>query len=171
METEGIIREGQEQEIQVEKQNYTVGSFPSGTLDITENGTHDVKNYENVNVNVPTSSGVEVVDIDLPYTFLMKYLADPSKYGTEIEVTDESDLEFINETINTISASNKPIVRFVYGTGRYLFATLGYDSGDNLSTVSVRDITNFGTGYILLNLDVQMIMNKWYVVPIVYPLQ
>lgn len=30
---------------------------PSGTLDITENGTHDVKNYASVNVNVASSGG------------------------------------------------------------------------------------------------------------------
>lgn len=30
---------------------------PSGTLDVTENGTHDVKNYESVNVNVASSGG------------------------------------------------------------------------------------------------------------------
>lgn len=30
---------------------------PSGTLNVTENGTHDVKNYASVNVNVPTSGG------------------------------------------------------------------------------------------------------------------
>lgn len=30
---------------------------PSGTLDVTENGTHDVKNYASVNVNVAGSGG------------------------------------------------------------------------------------------------------------------
>lgn len=30
--------------------------LPSGTKEITENGTHDVKTYESVNVNVPTGS-------------------------------------------------------------------------------------------------------------------
>ena len=33
------------------------GTTPTGSLDITENGTHDVTNYASVVVNVPTSSG------------------------------------------------------------------------------------------------------------------
>lgn len=36
-----------------------VGVFPSGTLNITKNGTHNVRNYDNVSVNIPASSDCE----------------------------------------------------------------------------------------------------------------
>lgn len=43
---------------------------PSGTLNVTENGTHDVKNYASVNVNVAGSGGggsVETCTVEINY--------------------------------------------------------------------------------------------------------
>lgn len=37
--------------------NVPKGTTPTGTKDITSNGTHDVTNYASVNVNVPTGGG------------------------------------------------------------------------------------------------------------------
>ena len=47
--------------------------IPSGTLAITSNGTKDVKNYENVNVNVPVPSGYINIADTLNYCTKLKY--------------------------------------------------------------------------------------------------
>lgn len=42
-----------EKEIELEKENITIGEFPEGTLNITENGEYNIKSYANVDVDVP----------------------------------------------------------------------------------------------------------------------
>lgn len=44
------------------------GIVPSGSLDITENGTHDVAQYANVSVNVPIPEGYIQPNGDLSIT-------------------------------------------------------------------------------------------------------
>lgn len=55
-----VERELAEREVQVERENVIInnidkieGVFPVGTLDITENGVHDVTTYKEVNAQVP----------------------------------------------------------------------------------------------------------------------
>lgn len=87
----------------VESGRYTTGAVkvaaipdsyiqPSGSLDITENGTHDVKNYASVNVNVEGGGGGEIKP-------------DPSKEYQRIEYIEsttscliETDIFADNET-------------------------------------------------------------------------
>lgn len=46
-----------EQEIQVQEENINVGYFPTGTLNIDENGTYDVREYANAEVSTPVPTG------------------------------------------------------------------------------------------------------------------
>ena len=46
--------------------NVPVGVFPSGTLTITENGTHNVKNYENVLVDIAAGGSKNAIGNFIP---------------------------------------------------------------------------------------------------------
>lgn len=65
---------------------------PSGTKTITENGTHDVKAFASVNVNVPTGGGSD--EYKAKYDKLKKMLEEDSSYISESRqiVLDNDDI-------------------------------------------------------------------------------
>jgi len=96
-----IIREGQEQTIQVQKQNYTVGVFPAGTKTITTNGTHDVTEYASVDAQVApvlqnkevtiTANGTQTVQTDEGYEGMSAVVVNttvtPNLQNKEVSIT------------------------------------------------------------------------------------
>lgn len=113
----------------------------------------------------------KTIDITLPNTFLLTYLSDPSKYGTNIQVTSEADIAFITELFNIVNANDKPILR-INANGRYLYAILQEDASNPsvIETIIIRDISNLGTGEVLLNVLLKNYDNVFYVQPYVYSL-
>ena len=63
-ETIDIIEEKDEQEISLENEPAVFGIFPTGTLNISENGEFDVEDYKSANVNVNTQMQEKSINID-----------------------------------------------------------------------------------------------------------
>lgn len=81
---------------------------PSGTLDITENGTHDVKNYESVNVDVASSGGGSVPTCTLK-------LQEGSQTYMHVGYTN-GNVEYIFESYGLMDGATNEITNVACGT-------------------------------------------------------
>lgn len=72
---------------------------PSGTKNITENGTHDVTAYEKVNVDVPTSGGADSpLPIEISTAAEMTALLDTAPVGAIYKYVGETTDTYENGT-------------------------------------------------------------------------
>ena len=100
--------------------------IPSGTLQITANGTYDVRVKENVNVNVP--SGVE----EVATAAAMDALLVEANVGKYYKFTGTTDSNYTNGDIYLVTAAPKVSIKY---TDNYVSGYIAY-SLDNGATWS-----------------------------------
>ena len=100
---------------------------PSGSLEITENGSHDVKQYESINVNVTSSENTDLEDGFVTRTFTGEY--------NNSRVTTIGSYAFYGCT--SLQSVNFPLVTSISN-----YAFVGCTS---LQSVSFPAATNIGT--------------------------
>ncbi|MBR4983989.1 MAG: hypothetical protein IKY94_15770 [Lachnospiraceae bacterium] len=89
--------------------------IPTGTLDVTTNGTHNVKNYESVNVDVPTDSvEIKLQEKSVASSTTIKYVTPDDGYDGLSKVTvSPIQTETLTVTKNgTYTAPTTPYYRF-----------------------------------------------------------
>lgn len=100
--------------------------IPTGTLQITDNGTKDVTNYKNVNVNVP--SGVE----EVATASAMDALLVEANVGKYYKFTGTTDSNYTNGDLYLVEGAPKVSIKY---TDDYVSGYIAY-SLDNGATWS-----------------------------------
>lgn len=86
--------------------------IPSGTLQITENGTYDVTDKASVNVNVPTSGGVE----EVATAAAMNALLVEANVGKYYKFTGTTDSNYTNGDLYLVEGAATLISFTIDGT-------------------------------------------------------
>lgn len=114
--------------------SFKVGAIPSdyikptGTLQITENGAYDVSAKANVNVNVPTSGGVE----EVATAAAMDALLVEANVGKYYKFTGTTDSNYTNGDLYFVEGAPKVSIKY---TDNYVSGYIAY-SLDNGATWS-----------------------------------
>lgn len=114
---------------------------PSGTLQITDNGTKDVTNYKNVNVNVPTASAVE----EVATASAMDALLVEANVGKYYKFTGTTDSNYTNGDLYLVEGAEQDQL-----AGTWVFNDNAYDVYTN-KTFNVTFVSNGQTFNSIIN--------------------
>ena len=146
----------------------------NGTIFIEIN-TGDIYMYDLENkiwqkINSNNGGNINVIDIMLPETFSENYLSDSTKYGTSIEVTNESDIEFFSETFQRVNNNKNAIFRIVYANNIIQYVSSIMLDNNMIYVIAIEGVGLIGNGYASINLiaDYSGADTNYYVLTKVY---
>lgn len=154
-----ILREDEEQTIEVEKENYTIGFFPEGELEVTTNGTYNVSSYATTEVDVQpnlqqksvtiTTNGTQTITADSGYDGLSQAQVEVNVGGNNYNVlvdVSQADKQTNRQNNNGIIKNFITEINSLNTTGlknfKYFFTELNkITSLPNIDTSSATDVT------------------------------
>lgn len=120
--------------------NVPTGITPSGTISITENGTHDVTNYANANVNIPS---IQYIPREVTSDGVFQYPSASFTFSLPSNITSIGNNSMYNlfekcTRLTSVNLNNITAIKTnaMYGTFRYC---------SNLTSVDLSKVASVGS--------------------------